>query len=346
MRRGPRYDKATYYRGVRTVPYDLVKELVAALAVIGVVVLLLSGLMSSPDVAPLTIQTWSQNDPVDFVTTATAELSADSTSAQYGPPYNQSDGSVQSLWFLHPQTWAGVHQPVDSTSQFVIQPLHQASAGDAELASALGTYGAAPDIQRSTWLDAYTTALGDATVKAGKVAVKDGDYGPVPVLTDRLLSVARSGGLDGLLQASDKFYQTDYTRPLLFMGDGGNLSGLAADQKLTGNQWGVMNETGRYPGQAWLWLYTLWYQLPPFNRTTDGFAGVSTANADLAIVVLMGGLTLALLLVPFIPGLRDLPRWIPIHRLIWKRGNRDRAAPDVTAPRAAPAVPAGSPGRR
>ena len=29
---------------------------------------------------------------------------------------------------------------------------------------------------------------------------------------------------------------------------------------LTGEQWGVMNETGSYPGQPWLWLYTLWYQ--------------------------------------------------------------------------------------
>jgi hypothetical protein len=27
---------------------------------------------------------------------------------------------------------------------------------------------------------------------------------------------------------------------------------------LTGDQWGVMNETGSYPGQPWLWLYQLW----------------------------------------------------------------------------------------
>ena len=34
---------------------------------------------------------------------------------------------------------------------------------------------------------------------------------------------------------------------------------------------------------------------------------------------LMAVLSVALILVPFIPGLRDIPRWIPIHRLIWKR---------------------------
>jgi len=44
-----------------------------------------------------------------------------------------------------------------------------------------------------------------------------------------------------------------------------------------------MNETGRYPGQAWLWLYTMWCQIPPFNSAT-GFLGITTANADLAVV--------------------------------------------------------------
>jgi hypothetical protein len=79
----------------------------------------------------------------------------------------------------------------------------------------------------------------------------------------------------------------------------------------------MMNETGRYPGQAWLWLYTMWYQVPPFNSDI-GVLGVSAANADLAVVAVMLVLSLLLIFVPFIPGLRDLPRWIPIHRLIWR----------------------------
>ena len=31
----------------------------------------------------------------------------------------------------------------------------------------------------------------------------------------------------------------------------------------------MMNETGNYPGQAWLWLYTFWYQVPPFSTSTQ-----------------------------------------------------------------------------
>jgi hypothetical protein len=305
-----------YYRGVRTIPYDLLKELALALAGSLVLVVVLSAVLSSPDVPPVTIQSWAQNNPVDFVSTATNELAGQTTSAQYGPPYNSGSGSVQSLGPLSPQAWAGVRQPVDQPNDFVINPLKLASVGDSALTAALSEFQAASDKQKSDWLTAYAKALGSAKVQDGKVVVASGEYGQAPLLMDRLLGIARAGGLDGLLLASGHFYQTDFTRPLLFMNDGTYLSGLAQDQHLTGNQWGMMNETGQYPGQTWLWLYTLWYQLPPFN---------SASNADLLVVGMMGILTLLLLLVPFIPGLRDIPRWVPIYRLIWRRYYRKEA---------------------
>jgi hypothetical protein len=36
----------------------------------------------------------------------------------------------------------------------------------------------------------------------------------------------------------------------------------------------------------------------------------------------MGLLSLALVCIPFIPGVRDLPRRIPIYKLIWKEHYR------------------------
>jgi hypothetical protein len=327
--RGQKFDKATYYHGIRMVPYDLVKEVALALAGTLVLLLILSTVLSSPDVPSVTIQSWAQNDPVDFVTTASAELAGTSTSSNYGPPYNSNSGSVQTWGFFQPQTWAGVHQPVDSAGQFVLMPLQLAAGNSPQLKDALTTYQAASPDQQGKWLTAYTTALGNATVTNGDVAVPVGDYGAVPAMMSSLLRLAQDGALDGLLLASAHFYQTDYTAPLLFMGDSGYFASQAQTQNLTGSQWGVMNETGRYPGQAWLWLYTMWYQVAPFNRPVgQGFFGVSAANTDLAIVVVMAVLTLLLILVPFIPGLRDIPRWIPIHRLIWrsyyKEENRQR----------------------
>jgi hypothetical protein len=312
-------DKKTYYRGIRMIPYDLLKEVTfAMLGVLGVV-LVLSAVLSSPDEPSVTLQSWSKAAPVDFLTTASGELAGSTVVAGYGPPYNSGSGSAQSWGPFAPEQWAGVHIPINPPNDFVLQPLTQATAGDADLASALTTYKAASSDQQQKWLTSYTTALGTATVAAdGTVTVPSGDFGPVTLLMDRMLTLARSGGLDALLLTSDHFYQTDFSRALLFLDDGGYIADLATQQKLIGSDWGVMNETGRYPGSAWLWLYTMWYQIPPFNSDT-GFLGISAANTDLAVVGVMLLLTVLLFLVPVIPGLRDIPRWIPVHKLIWRR---------------------------
>ena len=312
--RRPKIDKADYYRGIRMTPYDLVKEIAIATVGILVVVLILSAVLSSPDVPSATIQAWAKSDPVDFVTTAASEMAGQSDGAQYGPPYTSGNGSVQSLGPIEPQVWAGVHVAVNAPLDFVLQPLSQATVGDQTLASALTTFNDASATQQAKWLTAYNQALGSAKLVSSEVTVPSGDYGPVPVLMSRLLTLARSGGLDALLLTSEHFYQTDYSKPLLFLSDGGYFPGLAQAQELTGSQWGMMNETGRYPGQAWLWLFTLWYQVP---------AIASASNADLLVVVVMTILSLGLLLVPFIPGVRDIPRWIPVHKLIWRQHYRN-----------------------
>ena len=300
---------------VRTVPYDLLKEVAIAMAACLVLVVILAAALSSPDVRPVTIQSWAQADPIDFTTTAASELAGTTTTAGYGAPYTSADAG-QTLGPITPSKWAGVRQPVDTANDFVINPLKHASVGDSQLAAALAGFQSGSDAQKTSWLTAYIKALGDAKTADGKIVIAAGDYGSVPVLMDRLLIVARSGGLDGLLLSSGHFYQTDFTKPLLFMADGTYLAGLADGQHLTGNQWGMMNETGLYPGQSWLWLYTVWYQLPPFNTAPNG---------DLLVVILMGLLTLGLLLVPFIPGLRDIPRLVPIYRLVWRGYYREEA---------------------
>jgi hypothetical protein len=213
-----------------------------------------------------------------------------------------------------PQQWAGVSTPIDTAQDFVLHPLALAATGNEALTAALAAYNGATVTQQQAWLDAYTTALASATTQNGEVVVAAGDYGPVPVLMTNLAGIARTGGLDALLLENGRFFQTDLTRPLLFLGDGSYLGNLATDQHLSGDQWGVMNETGSYPGQTWLWLYSIWYQVPPFD---------SAANADLVIVLIVIVLTVLLALVPFIPVLRDIPRWLPVHRLIWRRYYRE-----------------------
>ena len=158
------------------------------------------------------------------------------------------------------------------------------------------------------WAGAYGDALAAAPGNE-PARVKGGTYGPVPVLATRFLALARSGGLESLLVGSDAFYSTDQTKPMLLLSDGAYLEDQARAEHLGGDQWGMMNESGNYPGQPWMWLYTFWYQVKPFS---------TSGNADALVWGLMMVLTVGLLLLPFIPGLRALPRHLGVHKLIWR----------------------------
>jgi hypothetical protein len=290
-------------------PYDLVKEASIAFGVVLALVLVLTILFSSPDLAPSTVKSWSRTDPVDFVTTAVSELDGTSESATYGPPYNHGSGSVQHLWLIHLQRWLGVSHPINAPQDFVLAPL-RSIAGQPALQSAISTYRSASAKQQAAWTTAYSNALNKAKVGPGdSVSLAAGNYGPVALMMSSLLTFAQSGGLDGALLTSRQFYQTDYTKPLLFMADGGVLTNRAQAEGLLGSQWGIMNETGSYPGQVWLWLYTFWYQIKPFS---------TSSNADIDVLAIMAVLSLAFVVVPFIPGVRDIPRRIPIYKLIWR----------------------------
>jgi hypothetical protein len=293
-------------------PYDLVKEFSIAIGVVLALCLVLTILFSSADDPPSTIRSWSKTDPVDFVTTAVSELDGTSGTAGYGPPYNHnSDG--QHISFIHLQKWLGVSHPIDTAKDFVIAPL-RLIPGQPALQSAVSTYQSAPAKEQTAWTTTYTNALGNkatAVAPDGSVSVPAGNYGPVATMMNSLLTFAQGGGLDGALLTSNQFYQTDYTKSLMFLADGSNLANRAQALHLAGDQWGMMNETGSYPGQVWLWLYTFWYQIKPFTTSW-------AANADIAVMAVMGVLSIAFVLVPLIPGIRDLPRRIPIYKLIWR----------------------------
>ncbi|MGZ0153647.1 cytochrome b N-terminal domain-containing protein [Kribbella sp. WER1] len=288
-----------------TRPYDLVKEFTIALVVVAVLSTGLAAVFSSPDEKAITLQSWAAADPGDVVATASGELAGTTTSATYGAPYNHN-GDGQTVLGVPLQNWGGVRLPVDSTA-LVLGPLESARTGDARLTVALGRWNGASDTARTAWASAYS----DALAKAGDPAkVPPGAYGPVPDLTGAFLTLARSGGLEGMLTSSGNFYGGDQTRALLLLADGAYLENTARAQQLGGDQWGMMNETGNYPGQPWMWLYTFWYQIKPFS---------TSANADAQVWAVMMVLTLLLIFLPLIPGVRSIPRWIPVHRLIWRR---------------------------
>jgi len=286
--------------------YDLVKEFCVALLVMAVLTVALAAVFSSPDDKAITLRQWAVADPNDVVATAAGELAGTTTSASYGAPYNTaSDG--QKLGPLALQRWSGVRIPIDSAQQLVIEPL--AAASPSPLVSlAVRAWLAAPADLRQQWANNYVDALGK-TPDGSPSQLPLGNYGPVPVLAEGELQLAQNGSLEGLLTSRSTFYASNPTKPLLLLADGSYLEDRARAQHLGGDQWGMMNETGNYPGQPWLWLYTFWYQIRPFSNS---------GNADALVWGLMALLSLGLLLLPWIPGLRSLPRHLGVHRLIWR----------------------------
>ncbi len=297
------------------VPYDILKEAFVALLAVGVLVMLLAVVFSSPDEHAVTLKSWSTADPVDFAQTAITQLDGTSPVATYGPPYNSTAGAAQHIGFFEPAQWFGVHQPIDMAKDFVVDPLRRLP-DNPRVQDAVTQYQSASPSQQQAWTAAYEKAVAKATATGSTLDVPTGAYGPVGTMIGGLTSMAQSGALDGTLLSQGQFYNTNYTKPLLFIASGNYLADLAGQQHLQGTQWGMMNETGNYPGQAWLWLYTMWYQVAPMNTST---------NADLEVWVIMMVLTLGLIFLPFIPILRSIPRWTRVYKLIWRQHYRSMA---------------------
>ena len=310
-RKALRAADAAQWRGP-TKRYDILKEATVATLVVFLLVIGLAAVLSSPDDPPVTVSSWSKIAPADFMGTTASELAGTSETANYGPPYNNGSANVQKIGVSW-QMLTGVHQSIDAAQTFVLSPLSKIAPTDPVLKKALNTYQTASRSQQQAWNQAYTNALTNVAFGSSGPKVPPAKDGPIPVLVSTELTLAQSGAIDADLLAQRPFYGSNYTKPLLFIEDGSYFSSLAQGQHLKGAQWGVMNETGSYPGQPWLWLYTLWYQVPGFN---------SSANVDLIAIYMTGLGTALLLAVPFLPGLRDIPRLIPIHRLIWRQWNR------------------------
>lgn len=291
------------------VRYDLVKELVVALVVVAGIAIVLTILFSSPDDPPVTIQSWAKADPGDFLAVAITELNRTSEVAEYGPPYNDTSGAAQKIGPISLQEAAGVKIPIETAHDYVIDPLREIPNAP-RLKAALATYEAAPQAVQEAWAANYEKAVSEARIVGGVPVLPPGRYGPVEPMMTSLLAMAQSGALDGALVAgNERFYATNYTKPLLFLSAGGYFEKRAEAQHLLGTQWGMMNETGSYPGQVWLWLFTFWYQIEPFKESP---------NADALVFLVMGVLSLAFICIPFIPGLNTLPRRLRVYRVIWR----------------------------
>ena len=77
--------------------YDLIKELIIGVVVVGLLVLGVSAIFGSPDEPSVSLSAWATAAPSDFVGTAAKELAGTSDTAGYGPPYNSTQDATQKI---------------------------------------------------------------------------------------------------------------------------------------------------------------------------------------------------------------------------------------------------------
>jgi hypothetical protein len=302
-------------RGVPMKPYDLLREGLVVFGVVAVVIVLLAAVFGSPDYPPLTAQDVARNQPVAYLKLVTEYLAGTSDLQTYGPPYTKDPDNAQRILGIAPANVLGVAIPVDARRDFVLKPLAGLAVIRPAVKVALGQFQAAADSVRAGWIKDYTAALDSATVVDRSVRLPAGDYGPVPVLMDGMLDLARAGFMEGALDAGSRQpYVLDNTKALLFL-QGDLESRVAGALDMQGGQWGISHETGNYPGAWWLWPYTFLYQIPVI---------ANSPNADVLVGALMGLIFGVLLFLPVIPGLNRLPHGLRVYRVIWRDWYRER----------------------
>ncbi|QQE78747.1 hypothetical protein [Alicyclobacillus sp. SO9] len=296
--------------------YDLVKEMFIALGIIGALVLVLAAVFSTPDVPALSAKQVVKQNPKLLVQTALQDLTKTDAISTYGPPYSHTKGAAQKLGFLSPQRWVGVTLPVNSEQTNVIQPLEKITNVDPALKASLAQWNSATPSQQAAWVKHVQSGLKHGSVNSNKLVLPaaSAGYGPVPKLMDAYLGLGNSGLLEAAIDGeSGPMPLINRMDSLLLLQDVPDAN-YADKLNMTGDEWGVIKETGNYPGAVWLWYYTLLYQVPPFS---------SSDSADLWVVLATFLVTLILMLIPFIPGLRSIPRGLKIYRLIWRDYYRD-----------------------
>src|SRR5215472_13112866 len=176
-RKAAKASDAGPWRG-RTRRYDILKEATIATAVALALVLVMAGVLSSPDVPSVSVQSWAKVAPADFLGTAAAELNGTAGAASYGPPYNHGTAAVQQVGPVNWQTLAGVTQPVHGAQDFVLTPLQKLAPFSPALSAALTTYTSAPAGQQQQWATAYGDAVTKVTFAGGNPVLPKANDGP------------------------------------------------------------------------------------------------------------------------------------------------------------------------
>ena len=226
----------------------------------------LAAVFSSPDEKPITLTSWAAGRAERLRRDGRQRAGRHQRQRDVRAAVQQQRRRRRSFGRCPLQKLGGVRHPGRHRNDLVLGPLAQDRRATRATAGRSPRWTGGERRPAGGVGDAYADALAKAPDN-DPAQVAPGDYGPVPALTAGFLHprpVRRPRGLADARRGS--FYGSDHTRSLLLLADGAYLEDQARAQQLGGDQWGMMNETGNYPGQPWMWLYTFWYQVKPFSH--------------------------------------------------------------------------------
>ena len=282
-------------------------------AVIAAVLVVLSIAAGSPNWPRATIKDAATRDPGGEVLALTQEL--DGTSASWS---NTAEPGM-------PGTPAEV---------FVLGPLRAHGAllhADGDMTAALSQYDQASHEQQQAWAGNYHTALDGITPmgEAGmgrmqgplspdysKIDSLTGDFGPVPTIVKADLQLAQAGEMDDHLEGLDPGHTLHLVNICLY--DHPAMLNDAVSNGLTDDQWGMVKERGFAVGPWYLIVPAVIHVELPGGSSGLGFALWNLLFASIVILVL-----------PLLPGVRDLPRRLRLYRLVYRYPNSVEGSPSA-----------------
>lgn len=305
--KAPTMPAATDLPPQRLVRHVFWKYPILALVLFALIVLV-AAFVGSPNWPRDTIASVTQQDPGGAILAFTQELDGTAASAANAQEWGMGDpGQV-----------------------FVLNPLHQyAPLLGSDAQSAIQSYDAATPDEQHTWATTYDKALatlmpagsgdmeGVASPDYAKIGDLQGDFGPVPTLVQADLHLAQGGFLEQYLEAAGSGHSFHLTNIWLY--DHPHLLNTAVAEGLTDDQWGMVKERGFAVGPWYLIIPAVIHVKAPYGATGSGFV---IGNLVFAFFLLF--------IVPLVPGLRSLPRYLKLYRLIYRyprKGELDK--PDL-----------------
>jgi hypothetical protein len=273
-------------------------------------VAVLAAVVGSPNSARATIAGTAKDDPGGAVLAFTQELDGTASSSANSGEYGMGDPAR--VFVVNPLRAA---IPLLGPITLPQWPTLQA----ADVQQAVATYTGATPEQQMTWASAYDKALGTITAAApggdamggmpspasAKIGSLRGDFGPVPVMVEADLKLAQEGYLEQYLQAANPGHSEQL--PVIWLYDHPSMLATATQKGLTDDQWGMVKERGFAVGPWYLAVPSVFHIYFPRGATGQGFL-----LWNLLFMVLL------LFAVPFLPGLRDLPKRLKLYRFIYR----------------------------